>query len=249
MVFINEDQYKKNVGIYSITNTITGKQYIGQTGQAFDRRYWHHRWKLREGTHDNRHLQRAWDKYGEGAFVFNVVRVADGREDLDKLEQKYIKEFNTYKDGYNMTEGGGGKRGCPMSEHAKAIVGAKNRAHNLGRKLSLETRKKMSESSSHHPQSDAVKQMLRERMTGRVVSEETKRKLSERFRGENSPSAKINDDIAAKIKRMLMGGMTQREVSKELCISYGIVSCIKLDKNWKHVLVDGWDEWCKINNK
>lgn len=116
MDFINEDQFKSKIGIYSITNTVTGKQYIGQTGQAFDRRYWHHRWKLREGTHDNKHLQRSWEKYGEEAFVFNVVYVANSRENLDELEQKYINEFDTYKNGYNMTEGGSGKRGCPMSE-------------------------------------------------------------------------------------------------------------------------------------
>lgn len=249
MDFINEDQFKSKIGIYSITNTVTGKQYIGQTGQAFDRRYWHHRWKLREGTHDNKHLQRSWEKYGEEAFVFNVVYVANSRENLDKLEQKYINEFDTYKNGYNMTEGGSGKRGCPMSERAKAIVGAKNRVHNLGKKASPETRAKMSRSSKHTRPTEEHKQKLRERMVGRTVSEETRKKLSERFRGENSPSATINTETAAKIKRMLMSGLTQREISQELDIKYGVVSCIKLNKNWKHVLVDGWDEWCAENNK
>ena len=44
-----------------------------------------------------------------------------------------------------MLIGGGGRRGFKMSEHAKKIVGQKNREHMLGTKHSEKTKKKMSE--------------------------------------------------------------------------------------------------------
>lgn len=68
MVFAQQDIYKNAFGIYKIVNAQTGLVYVGQTGQSFERRFWLHQWKLKRGVHDNIHLQRAWDKYGEDSF-------------------------------------------------------------------------------------------------------------------------------------------------------------------------------------
>lgn len=58
--------------IYTITNTISKKVYVGQTINT--RRRWHsHRWHLDKGEHRNTHLQRAWKKHGADAFIFAVV--------------------------------------------------------------------------------------------------------------------------------------------------------------------------------
>ena len=48
MIFVEESKFKKEIGIYKIVNLANGKVYIGQTGQNFQRRYWHHQWKLRK---------------------------------------------------------------------------------------------------------------------------------------------------------------------------------------------------------
>jgi hypothetical protein len=37
------------------------------------RRWSHHKWSLQAGKHPNVHLQRAWSKYGQPAFVFEVL--------------------------------------------------------------------------------------------------------------------------------------------------------------------------------
>ena len=68
MQFVDKDIYKDEVGIYRIKNLINGKLYIGQTLDRFIERYWNHLWKLNNHSHDNRHLQSAWDKYGESGF-------------------------------------------------------------------------------------------------------------------------------------------------------------------------------------
>jgi len=58
--------------IYEIHNTITKQVYVGQT--SLGRRRWIiHKYRLRNGTHNNPHLQKAWDKWGADAFRFVVV--------------------------------------------------------------------------------------------------------------------------------------------------------------------------------
>lgn len=145
MEFINKEKYKDNYGIYGIINKINGKVYVGQTGERFLRRYWHHQWKLRDNSHDNMYLQNAWNKYGEDNFEYVILEVAEDLNLLDELEIKYIEYYKKNNLCYNMLLGGGGRRGFKMSESAKEIIAQKNRQHMLGKKHSEETKRKMSE--------------------------------------------------------------------------------------------------------
>ena len=111
MEFINKEKYKDNYGIYGIINKINGKVYVGQTGERFLRRYWHHQWKLRDNSHDNIYLQNAWNKYGGDNFEYVVLEVAEdlnetledtkesvedlAKTKLDKLEQQYKDVLDT----------------------------------------------------------------------------------------------------------------------------------------------------------
>ena len=98
------------VGIYKIENKVNGKVYIGQSIDIKTR------WKchisyLNNNTHNNKHLQSAWDKYGKENFSFNVVEECDV-EDLNEREIYWINKYNSYinKNGYNLTLGGDGGR-------------------------------------------------------------------------------------------------------------------------------------------
>ncbi len=57
------------IGIYVITNTVTGEQYVGMS-QNVAYRFWQHREMLRKGQHHNSLLQVAWNRDGEAAFLF-----------------------------------------------------------------------------------------------------------------------------------------------------------------------------------
>lgn len=64
---------KRISGIYTITNTINGKIYYGSSVNI-RRRWYIHRATLKRGKHHNPHLQNAWDKYGENAFRFDILK-------------------------------------------------------------------------------------------------------------------------------------------------------------------------------
>jgi group I intron endonuclease len=68
-------------GIYKIINAINNKFYVG-SAVDLKRRKTRHFSELRNGRHNNRHLQAAWGKYGEQAFVFVVIEELPADADL-----------------------------------------------------------------------------------------------------------------------------------------------------------------------
>ena len=65
---------KTGSGIYAIVHIETGRKYVGSAVNLTKR--WNiHRHGLRNKKHHSAALQRAWDKYGEAAFSFEVLEV------------------------------------------------------------------------------------------------------------------------------------------------------------------------------
>ena len=146
MYFNDCELYKNLSGIYMIRNIVNNKVYIGQTTMRFIKRYWHHRWMLRNNIHDNKHLQRAWNTYGEDNFEFIVLYVRADNEDLDDKEIQLIKSYNSIDCGYNIQAGGSVVLCNYIPESSRKRVGELNRKRLTGSKLSDETKKKMSSS-------------------------------------------------------------------------------------------------------
>ena len=97
------------IGIYKITNKINNKVYIGQSILIEKRLKEHQLRAFRGDSKTNKEyeksLYRAFRKYGIDNFLFEVIEECE-REDLNKLEGKYIKQYNSHIDGYNETDGG-----------------------------------------------------------------------------------------------------------------------------------------------
>ena len=94
--------------IYFIINNITNQRYVGQTTN-FARRKAEHLLKLREDRHPNLKLQNAYNKYGLENFSIQKIQFDDiSKEELDEQEIYYIKKYNSFGNGYNLTEGGTG---------------------------------------------------------------------------------------------------------------------------------------------
>lgn len=94
------DLHKK--GVYSITNKVNEKIYIGSTFDSFKNRWITHIKKLRSGKHPNIHLQSAWDKYTEDKFEFSILEILE--EGILEKEQYYIDTLESCnpKKGYNL---------------------------------------------------------------------------------------------------------------------------------------------------
>ena len=60
-------------GVYTITNLINGKMYVGSTSKKFNLRWNDHKSQLRKNTHDNKYLQNSFNKHGIDNFKFEVL--------------------------------------------------------------------------------------------------------------------------------------------------------------------------------
>jgi len=132
---------KIETGIYSITHKESGKRYIGSTYCNFYDRFCAHRSTLNRKCHSSILMQRAWNKYGEEAFEFEVIEI--GSVDLDKRELYFINLYNSSipKHGYNISkETNNARLGHQQSKKTKKAISKKLK----GIKRSDKTIKRMS---------------------------------------------------------------------------------------------------------
>jgi len=89
-------------GIYKITNIISGKIYIG-CASNIRTRINGHLYALRRDRHKNSYLQKAWTKYGEKNFIFEMIEKCD-ITNLHAKEHYWVNELNCLDRsiGYNL---------------------------------------------------------------------------------------------------------------------------------------------------
>lgn len=85
------------VGIYRIRNVINDKCYYGSS-KNIKKRWSKHKSQLKYNRHENILLQRAWNKYGEENFIFEIVELCNEIE-LLLVEQKYLDMNPDYNIG------------------------------------------------------------------------------------------------------------------------------------------------------
>lgn len=111
--------------IYKWTNKINGKIYIGQTTKSLADRVRMHVNTASAGS--TVPLHNAIRKYGIESFIIEVVEKAVSLEELNRLEIKYILEYNCLAPrGYNLKAGGDNHHWHPNSRE-KARKSAKAR--------------------------------------------------------------------------------------------------------------------------
>lgn len=128
-------------GIYKIVNKIDGKYYVGSS-QNIQYRWTEHKRRLNGNCHHNDYLQHAWNKYGSESFDFIILESTD----IDKtmvIEQKYLdiaksEQHICYNLNFDVTGGN-------LTEYSKKKISLKL----SGRKLSTETKEKISKSKMH----------------------------------------------------------------------------------------------------
>lgn len=91
--------------IYKIYNDINNKVYIGQTSSTIEERFKQHLKKINSVDKKTYPLYNAMRKYGIEHFFIEQIEETD---DLNAREIYWIKQFDSYNNGYNATLGGGG---------------------------------------------------------------------------------------------------------------------------------------------
>src|ERR1035441_3323212 len=176
-------------GIYAITNVLTDTVYYGQTVDI-RKRLATHASKLLIGTHTNPLLQASWNKYGKDAFVFApLYSMPDGdltARERSCCEDAYglgLKKFNCF---------------CPGEPPM------------LGRKMSAETREKMSAAShrKRHPH-----------------SAETRARISDGRRKN------LLSPLAAARLRKISAANVGRKASDEHCSKISVAQKLRWERN------------------
>lgn len=106
-------------GVYLIRNTIDETIYVGSTTKSFRVRRQAHFSSLRNGKHNNPHLQSAFKKYGESVFDFVILEVVEGTENILAREQYWMDWYRAQGRVYNVLPRAGTTKGQPW--HFKTL--------------------------------------------------------------------------------------------------------------------------------
>lgn len=198
--------------IYKIRNVTNQKFYVGST-QNKRERFRNHRRLLRLDKHHCKHLQAAWNKYGEECFVFEVVEEVPEGGDLWAAENRWLDEhfgkpycYNSGRSADAPMRGRVGELhpqfGTPLQEHTKQAIAASLRefyAENPGRHPMR--------GKTHTP--DTIAKILANRVApagenhyryGTTLSEEVRTKIGDAQRGKpKAPGRKVSPEGRAKL--------------------------------------------------
>ena len=95
--------------LYKIINNKNEKIYIGKTYKTLEQRFKEHLLESKKHKSKGRKIYKAINEIGGNNFTIELIgEYEEGI--LEGKEQEYIKLYNTYRNGYNSTLGGDGKR-------------------------------------------------------------------------------------------------------------------------------------------
>lgn len=156
-------------GIYQITHSPTGRCYIG-SAKDFYVRWQIHRSDLRNNKHHARHLQRAWGKYGEVEFQFDILLfcLPDQLLEWEQLCIDYLSPL------FNTCRVAGSSLGMKVSEDTKE----KLRKINTGKKMSPEAVAKTAAANKGRVKSPETIAKMCKAQKGKIISEAAKQKIS-----------------------------------------------------------------------
>ena len=121
--------------IYKFTHKETGRCYIGQTIQDPNRRRLEHIANSRH-TPKTYHFHNALKKYGIDFFTFEVIAEATSLTELNLLEEKYVDQYDSINNGFNIRQAGGNK--LHSTESKQRMSEAQKAAHVRRREANID---------------------------------------------------------------------------------------------------------------
>ena len=215
-------------GVYTITNIVDNKIYVGYSNNI-QRRFYEHKTILRANTHPNLYLQKSWNKYKEDSFVFEVL--VECEQDFLLSEENYwCNILNTHdrKYGYNI-----------------------NLTSSIGScKLSYETRRKISIKSKGEnngfygkKHSEKTKKLIMARNKGTKMSNDFKEKRRQYMKSIDwKPSLSMQEKMVEKHGRRIVQISLNGEFLKEFYTIRKAMDAVQLNSSSGHIV-----NCCKSN--
>lgn len=182
----------KTTCVYMYINTINNKIYIGQTNNLERRHKEHINSSYNEKAKDyNVPFHKAIRKYGIEIFELFILEQELTREELNELEEEYIKEYNSLskQDGYNIRGGG---------DYTYSLEGKTEEEKR-------EIYKKIGENKKGKELSQEHKDKIREAKQGTTLTQEHKDKISKTLKEgyENNSHKRIEytDELRDKMSK------------------------------------------------
>lgn len=210
-------------GIYRIFSQASGKFYFGSAINIRKRWSWHKAF-LRKGAHPNLHLQRAWNKYGEPAFLFEVWELCSRRA-LRKTEQKYLDRWVGNQKCYNIASDAyvPGRGLIPSPE-----ANRKRSKTLMGRHLSEEHKQ-------HIGQANTGKRYTQQnRRQWHSLAKTHKQNIGKALQGENAGLAKLTEKQVKQI-RTRYGVFSYNQLARQYDVDKKTIINVVKCRTWKHL--------------
>lgn len=141
--------------IYVVTNTVTGRRYVGRALRPAAR-WAAHKWAARAGR--GYLLHASIRKHGIESFAHEVIESGLTNEQSAKSEREWIAKLNTIApNGYNLTDGGDGTVGYRHTDETRAKLAALA----TGRPASMEARRRCGDLFRGKPKSPEQRAKMR----------------------------------------------------------------------------------------
>ena len=190
---------EKIIGVCKISNIVNKKYYIGYSGDI-DRRFKEHKRRFKTNKHNNSYFQRAYNKYGEENFTYEIIHTCETIDKAKDIETTYLDDKSIRGDIYNLNFNNsmdGHFANNPNKEEIRKKISES--AKEKFRKMIQEERSTIyGRFGKKH--TEKTKQKLRNIFKGRIVSEETREKLRIASTGH-----KLSEESIEKIRQKNKG--------------------------------------------
>ena len=202
--------------VYCAQNKIDQKIYIGKTIRTLTQRKLNHKGKAQKGL-DN-YFQRAIRKHGFNNFLWCILSNEDDENKLNELEKYWIKELETtnIEYGYNIREGGKSNKVLSVGYIRK--ISELNKGINnpqYGKTHTKDTKELISIAAKERWNNPIFRKKMYIALSGRIVSEETKRKISQTRINRNVINGMLGKYHTKKAKLKMSEAHTGMKHTKE----------------------------------
>jgi group I intron endonuclease len=212
--------------IYKITNNINGLIYIGCTINSLDKRFYEHLYRCYNTDYKSK-LYNSIKKYGKENFIIELIEECD-LSVIYETEKKYIKEYDSYKNGLNSTFGGEGCLGYIHSDEIRKKISENTKNGNSHKGKTYE--------DLYGDRAEEERLKRKNSTKWHEMSDDEKKQRIQNVRNARRKNTKYSVELVRQIKEDLKSGIKIKELKKKYPNVYGnFFYDLKNNKRWSDI--------------